>query len=812
MSGNYPGGKMDKEFYNTIQKEQDELMTKKIHKAVMASFLVGPLLYVFSEIGFFNIEWWYALSYTVFCLLVWVVTDILIRKNKMAAAKYIQMITIELIIGMLSANCTVGIYITYFAVPMLSCVYLDWKFTVKIAIVGYVVMLCGLIPRSIGFVTNRYTNYRVIYKFYRAFAIGYSFEYIIMTFFAMIVVRHGSTVRNEYVTAKNESVQAEAANMAKSSFLANISHEIRTPINTILGMNEMVLRETKDNDIKKYLVDIDTSAKSLLRIINDILDSTKIESGKMEIVPVEYELASLINDVVSMITPRASAKDLEMIVNVQSDLPQMLVGDDIRINQVLMNLLSNAVKYTPNGFVKLSVSGRREGVDSVLRFEVEDSGIGIKEEDMPKLFAAFERIEENRNRNIEGAGLGMNITFQILALMGSRLMVDSVYGKGSRFYFDLVQPISGAGEIGDFRIGSKNTADIFTHRTTFVAPDAKVLLIDDNDMNRKVFINLLKNTKVQITDLSNGRSCINRVREEHFDIIFMDHMMPEMDGVETFNVMRELEDNKCRNTPVIMLTANAVIGAREEYIRMGFNDFLSKPISPDKLEDMLMKYLPKELVILVDDEAAATAQGADKTVNLPEIEEIDWEYAMSKLMDAQTALEVATDFYLSIDSEIEKINEYYNDIHNQDSLNRYRVLVHAIKSSSATIGALTVSKLARLLEFAAKDSDFGRIEALHGILIEEMLKLKGQMAVLRKHDGDKPKADSGETAELFLMLQNSLMNMDIDTSDMLMDKILMYEYDEYAKKLVDALNIQVLNLETENALETVGRLLKGMGR
>ena len=402
--------------------------------------------------------------------------------------------------------------------------------------------------------------------------------------------------RRQLEQMKILKAHAEEANRAKSEFLARMSHEIRTPINAVLGMNEMVLRESTEEDIKKYSMDIKTSAQALLGIINDILDFSKIESGKMEIVPAEYEFNSMLNDLYNIFSLRAQEKGLRFDVSVDPSLPSKLYGDDLRIRQVLVNLLTNAVKYTGKGTVSFEVTGEREGADVILRYTVRDTGIGIRQEDIPKLFSAFERIDEEKNRNIEGTGLGMNISLQLLKLMNTDLHVESVYGEGTRFFFSLRQGVVDVEPVGDFQERARKAAREHSYHAGFTSPEGEILLVDDNRVNRRVFCGLLKQTQVKITDVGSGRECLDHIRQKHYDLIFLDHMMPEMDGMETIQKMKEMGDNLCQNTPVIMLTANAIVGAKEQYLEAGFDDFLAKPIDQTKLERLVMHWMPQEKI------------------------------------------------------------------------------------------------------------------------------------------------------------------------------------------------------------------------
>ena len=373
-------------------------------------------------------------------------------------------------------------------------------------------------------------------------------------------------------------IEANKANKAKTKFLAKMSHEIRTPMNAIVGMAELALRENMTSIVKEYIITVKQAGKNLLSIINDILDFSKIESGKLEIVPSYYLFSSLINDVVSIIKMKIADSGLHFDINIDNNIPNSLFGDETRIRQVLLNVLNNAVKYTKKGFISLSASGEIKEGTVLLTMEVADSGIGIKPKDLKGLFDEFVQVD----KGFEGTGLGLAITKNLLTAMGGDISVKSEYGKGSTFTVKLPQKIS-SDELFD---SIKN--DNLTIK--FNAPNAKVLVVDDTDANLKVVKGLMQPYKMQVDLCTSGAEAIEMVKANSYDILFMDHMMPEMDGVEATKLIRETHTN----LPIIALTANAVSGVREMFLANGFNDFLSKPIDTVELNVILEKWLPRE--------------------------------------------------------------------------------------------------------------------------------------------------------------------------------------------------------------------------
>lgn len=378
--------------------------------------------------------------------------------------------------------------------------------------------------------------------------------------------------------------EAIQATMAKSNFLSNMSHELRTPLNAVIGLDEMILREVQEQEIYEYARDIKASGDMMLSLVNDILDLSKIESGKMTLVPIDFNMKDVVKGIVNMIGPKMKAKGLEFKMNIDPSLLAGYHGDDVRLKQILVNLLNNAAKYTQEGSVVFTISGTRGDENSQLHFSVKDTGMGIKEEDLSKLNKKFVRIDEEKNRNIEGTGLGITIVNGFLNLMNSELHVDSKYGEGSDFYFDVTLPSVVLVENKTDKAGGEKAEDVF------MAEDMEILVVDDTVINLKVITSLLKRNKVKVDTAESGAQAIEKAVLKKYDVIFLDKMMPVMDGIETLHKMKEIENFINADTPVVALTADAVEGAQQAYIDMGFDDYLAKPIEPVKLENTLKRY------------------------------------------------------------------------------------------------------------------------------------------------------------------------------------------------------------------------------
>ena len=516
---------------------------------------------------------------------------------------------------------------------------------------------------------------------------------------------------------------AVAAGKAKSQFFAQMSHEIRTPINAVIGMNEMILRECRDATIIKYAQNAHAASEALLSLINDILDFSKLESDKMELVEETYQLDDLIRNLINMIKFRAEKKNLDFRVNVNENIPNELFGDSTRIRQVVVNFLTNAVKYTKVGGVLFSVDmelgidddgAKRQQGEVLLKFSVKDSGIGIRDEDKSKLFKDFERFDAKQNKNIEGTGLGLAITAKLVKLMRGKIEVESVYGEGSTFTVLVPQKVIGRKGVGRFEERVKaEKPKTDTYRVSFVAPNARILVVDDNEMNLLVATSLLKATQIQVDTAMSGMSALKKMAEKKYDVIFLDQMMPSLDGIQTLHLAKDMKENKSPNAPMIALTANAVSGAREMFLKEGFNDYLSKPIDAIALEKMLAEYLPKSLLQTPPEEdevntsPQSTAYSPPPAYNTP-VPSSPATTAYS-LLNPALGLQYSAgmeEMYRNVlemfcklkDEKKAKIQEAFD----KEDWNDYTTFVHALKSTSLSIGSEQTSALAKQLEESGK--------------------------------------------------------------------------------------------------------------
>ncbi len=620
-------------------------------------------------------------------------------------------------------------------------------------------------------------NQNPIYSLFVFYVVPRCLIYFAFVFVCNNIIRIVSgSIEKAKLTAELEraKTEAETANQAKSKFLARMSHEIRTPINAIFGMNEMILRESKEPAIRKYASDAKDSSEILLSIINEILDSSKIESGMMELVPVNYKLGSLLNDVYNMMNVRAKEKKLELIFDIDPNMPKKYYGDDKRIRQILINLLNNGIKYTNKGKVTLKITCDVEGEMATLHCAVADTGIGIKPEDIGKLYEEFKRIDSGRNRNVEGTGLGMSIVQQFLKMMNSELQIVSEYEKGSVFSFDIEQKIVDKKPLGDFHKRYIQSVDT-EFKTSFIAPEAKVLVVDDVEMNRTVFKALLKKTRMQILEAGGGKECLEMLKEQKVDIVFLDHMMPEMDGLETYNILKEMQDYPSKKAPVVIVTANAVIGAKDRYIvKEGFRAYLSKPLDYEKLEKVIKRLLKRTLV----KEAEILVEENIEEEELPLVNGLDWGYAQNHFLNRKDMLQTVKFFYQSIDSDLKELQELYAKLETEDGYKNYCTKIHSMKNSAATVGIIPLAGTAKVMEDGARNGRRDIIDAFMPIFEEKWISYKELLkVVIPEKESTVKTTDNAELQQLIERIRKAAEDMDITALDELAEEMDGYETD-----------------------------------
>lgn len=643
--------------------------------------------------------------------------------NKDWLLNYIMVLTVVFMCTVVAVTHYVfPITMTAFVIPVLmSVVFGNNRMTAATAASCSVcVILTGIWRNIDGTDTDRYYVVQEV-----VISLGIIFVSLIVAGIVnSLITEQNHRLLDALRKEKRSQQEAEAANMAKSSFLANMSHEIRTPINAILGMNEMILREEKDPAIRGYAGNIQASGNSLLSIVSDVLDISKIESGKLEIIPVDYEVNSLISDCCNMAAGRAKAKELELLVECADNVPMKLCGDETHIRQIIMNLLTNAVKYTEKGTVKLIVSGRFTDGGFVLKVDVSDTGIGIAEENLPQLFTQFQRFDLQRNRNIEGTGLGLSIVKRLCDLMSGTITARSVLGSGSTFTVELPQKVVDSTPCGGVNLNYSAGAEHEYHHS-FEAPEAKILAVDDLPVNLLVIANLLKETRIKIDTAGSGRECMDKCSQQKYDLILMDHMMPEMDGVQTFEKLHGDKSSPNFETPVIMLTANALAGMREQYMDVGFADYVSKPVRGAKLEEAIRRNLPESLIKPASPEIPAEAVStepsgfADICSAVPELN------VNAALQYCCGSAELLNDLLHDFTE-----NDHFSDLKAAFEEKRwedYRRHAHSLKSTSLMIGLTGLSERARASELALKGGCTEFAELNHDSLIEEYSALLGKI-------------------------------------------------------------------------------------
>lgn len=721
-------------------------------------------------------------------------------------------------------------------------------------------------------------------------------------------------VYGEYLTRKANADIAATGNM-KSGFLANMSHEIRTPMNAVIGMAEMSLRENLSTVAREYITQIKTSGTALLAIINDILDFSKIESGKMDIIPVEYESMSIINDSVNVLNPRLANKDVEFIIDIDPTIPHMLLGDNIRIKQVLINIASNAVKFTNEGFVKISLSYERTAKDRIrLIYDVEDSGTGIRTEDMNKLFSSFEQADSKRNRNAEGTGLGLAISRQLVRLMGGEVTAESEFGKGSKFSFFMgadvtdsstsitiknVDAIKSYGyfsnkyiakqyekdceaigvrhelltdvesllalkdesesfvfveksmytdSLKDFMLKNENVTfvlladyndnsaeyadniytikkplyvlnqaqvynrekEVFDNENSdstydYIAPNARILIVDDNPINLTVAEGLLDPLGMQIDTAISGQEAINKInaQAEGYHIVFLDHMMPGMDGIETAKAIRA-ERPDLEDMPIVALTANSSASAKEQFVAAGMNDYVAKPIEVRHILQKIKHLLPADIV--EKGKTLPKKPVEETTENLSsklEIGDLDTDAALKLLGNENLFWKVLEDYYSVIDKKTELIKRYES----LEDWPAYTIEVHALKSASRQIGANELADLAMEMEKAGNEKNGQLIHSATDSLLVKYQSYKPLFApyfVKEEVDESSKETISSELLSGLLdQMQEAFDNLDMDAMEEVYGQLDSYAYDENGKELLSTLKEAVDGLDMDLGEETI---------
>ena len=588
-------------------------------------------------------------------------------------------------------------------------------------------------------------------------------------------VMTGTVIRKQYIQIQEAKEEAERANRAKSRFLANISHEIRTPINTIMGMNEMILRENADNVPKQYFmtiinyaIDVRGATEALLELINDLLDISKIDSGKMHVVEQVYSIEDTLRTIIKMIRVRSEAEKLYFDIDVDEELPVKLYGDEAKIRQILLNLLTNAVKYTDEGGFKLKVRVlEKSEVSCKICFSVKDTGIGVRKEDLDKMFNAYERLDEEKNSNIQGTGLGLDISKQFAELMDGQLWCESTYGEGSEFFLIVTQKIVDSKEIGIF---SEETDDSIKgpYVPKFVAPDADILVVDDNPMNLTVIKGLLKSTKVFVTTAESGEKCLKKLKTDSFNVVFLDHMMPGMDGLETIAEIRKTHPD----LPVYALTANVTSGGEEFYKSKGFDGYLTKPIDTETLERVILRHLPEEIVMKVDDadEAAGEEELGEDMKWLFEIDGLTVNEGIKHSGGVALYISSLNMFLDTIDDNSKVIEDAYEN----GDIKLYTVKVHALKTSARIIGAMKLYKDCKLMEDAGNRRDMEYISANKDKLMMDYRSFREKLKGLRKDEddnSDKSLIPEEELNDAYEALKELVPQMDYDSVEMILDQL-----------------------------------------
>ncbi len=596
--------------------------------------------------------------------------------------------------------------------------------------------------------------------------------FIIQISMGMYVLRLKRHLAERILDTESQKNEIEDLSQAQHNFFASMSHEIRTPINTIIGLDEMILRSDISNEVRDDAENIQSAGKILLHLLNDLLDISKIESGMMQLNIASYNTRYMFYEIWGMLSIRAQEKGLKFTVELSPDLPVKLVGDEIRIKQILINLINNSIKYTKTGFVSLTVECKKNNGAADIIYTVADSGIGIRGESLPHLFTAYKRVNEEKTKYIEGTGLGLSIVKNLLQMMDGDVEVTSTYGVGSMFKVIIPQQIMDEDTIGVFDVSnSDEESNINIYNTSFEAPTARILLVDDTPANIVVAKKLLRDTKVMIDTAGSGAEALELTNANHYDVIFMDHFMPNMDGIECTARIRKQYEGKCKtDTKIVVLTANVAPENEAKYLKSGFDGYLTKPITGRSIEGELLKHLPKNMVTIKE------GVEEQKEENDEELNET-----------------LKNIFVSSIDETARKLNHFLET----DDIENYTITVHGLKSTARLAGEMYISERAAVLEEAGKNNDKDLIGRLHSDFITEYMACKTTSINTVKISSKGPIAED-ELKEAYMTISEYARAMDYTTIEELLNNIEEYELSDEDKKSIHLLRKLLDQMDYDN--------------